>query len=51
MCIRDRPDNLAPLLLARRDGEPMDAIFAALDARTRNAVYWNPVQALSLIHI
>jgi hypothetical protein len=26
----------------------MDAIFAALDARTRNAVYWNPVQALAM---
>lgn len=43
-----QPDNLAPMLLARRDGEPMDAIFAALDTRSRNAVYWNPVQALAM---
>jgi len=42
------PDNLAPLLLARRDGEPVEAIFVALDARPRNTLYWNAVQALAI---
>jgi len=43
-----QPDNLAPLLLARRADAPLDALFAALDARPRNAVYWDPVQALAM---
>lgn len=42
------PDNLAPLLLALREGEGIDAVFAALPKRSHNRVYWNAVQALAM---
>lgn len=41
-------DNLAPLLLALREGEGIDAVFGALPKRPHNRVYWNAVQALAM---
>lgn len=41
-------DNLAPLLLALREGEGLDVVFAALPKRPHNRVYWNAVQALAM---
>ena len=42
------PDNLTPLLMRMRSQDDAAMIFAALDVRSRHAIYWDEVQALGL---